>query len=177
MASSANSTTPSVNACAKLLGQYAVSRGATFACTSAPAKPDPAALIEGAKKLDAQFLEAFNSRNVEAMAALYWNNAEVVSFQPDAMVVRGLAEIKEYLAKGMPAMPAGAKLEFLEVHYVPVGDIVMGWGLYRLTIPGPNGKNVESLGRFSDVKAERDGKWVFLMDHGSVPQMAEAAKQ
>ncbi|MFM2124006.1 MAG: SnoaL-like domain, partial [Acidobacteriota bacterium] len=102
---------------------------ATFACAPAPVKVDTAAMIEGAKKLDAQFLEAFNSRNVEAMSALYWNDPEVVSFQPDAMAVHGPAEIKQYFAKGMPAMPAGAKLEILEAHYVPAGDIVMGWGL------------------------------------------------
>jgi ketosteroid isomerase-like protein len=157
------------------LGILVVAFSATFACNSAPATPDAAKLVEGAKKLDAQFLDAFNSRNVDAMAALYWNNSEVASFQPDTMKLHGPTEIKDYFVKGMPAMPAGAKLEILEAHYVPVGDAVMAWGLYKFTFNGSDGKSVESLGRFSDVKAERDGKWVYLMDHGSVPQMAPPA--
>ena len=142
---------------------------ATFACSPAPLKVDTAAMIESAKKLDEQFLDAFNKRDAEAMSALYWNNPEVVSFQSDQMVAHGPAEIKAYFAKGMPAMPAETKLEILEAHYVPAGDVILGWGLYRMTMPGPDGKNVELLGRFSDVKAERAGKWVFVMDHGSVP--------
>lgn len=142
---------------------------ATFACAPAPLAPDPAKLVEGAKKLDEQFLEAFNARNVDAMTALYWNNDEVASFQPDLMVAHGPAAVRTYFERAMPAMPPGAKLEILEAHYVPVGDVVMAWGLYRFTVPGPDGKTDATLGRFSDVKAERDGKWVYLMDHGSVP--------
>ena len=38
----------------------------------------------------------------------------------------------------------------------------------------PNGGG-EILGRFTDVKGQRDGKWVYLMDHGSVPLMPPPA--
>ena len=28
---------------------------------------------------------------------------------------------------------------------------------------------VEAMGRYTDVKAQRDGKWVYIIDHASVP--------
>ena len=38
-----------------------------------------------------------------------------------------------------------------------------------MTVRGADGKPTEMTGRYTDVKAERDGKWVYLMDHGSAP--------
>ena len=49
---------------------------------------------------------------------------------------------------------------------MPAGDVVLGWGTFKLTLPGGGG---EILGRYTDVKGQRDGKWVYLMDHGSAP--------
>ena len=38
---------------------------------------------------------------------------------------------------------------------------------------GPDGTPIEVHGRYTDVKAERDGRWVYLVDHGSVPTSAQ----
>ena len=65
------------------------------------------------------------------------------------------------------AMP-GATLEYLTKHSDVHGDVVIGSGTWKMTIPTPGGHQVME-GRFSDVKAMRDGKWVFVMDHASVP--------
>jgi len=37
---------------------------------------------------------------------------------------------------------------------------------------GPEGKPFEMTGRYTDVKALRDGKWVYITDHASVPAVA-----
>ena len=34
---------------------------------------------------------------------------------------------------------------------------------------GPDGEPLQMEGRYTDAKAERDGKWVYLVDHASVP--------
>lgn len=129
---------------------------------------DPAALIEGANRLDQAFLEAFNTGDAEALAGLYWNHSDAVSFPPDVLQARGVDAIRQANAALFEGTK-GARLEIIESHQVPAGDVVMGWGVFKYSAPGADGKVSEMTGRFSDVKAERDGKWVYLMDHGSFP--------
>ena len=136
------------------------------------APPDTEALTAAANTLDDAFLAAFNAGDAEALNNLYWNSPEVVSFPPDEMMLRGFDAIKQGNAAAMVKM-AGAKLELIERHQVPVGEAVIGYGTWRMTMPGPDGQPMEMAGRYSDVKAERDGKWVYLMDHASVPTPAE----
>jgi len=144
--------------------------GLTFACAppSEPAKPDTEALLAGAKALDEAFLNAFNHGDAEAMASLYWNSPETVSFPPEALIARGHASIVEGATHSFEAMQ-GAKLEFTESHQIPAGDMVIGWGLWRMTLTTPDGTPQEIVGRYTDVKAQRDGQWVYLLDHASVP--------
>lgn len=131
-----------------------------------PPKPDPAALIEAAKALDAKFLAAFNSADPDAMAACYDESS--VSFPPDTMEVKGAAAIREAYAKAAEGMK-GTKLELYDAHHHPVGDSVVTWGRFKLTIAVPEGAPMEILGRYSDLKAERNGKWIYVMDHASMP--------
>ena len=138
-------------------------------CAPAPAPTpvaDPAALIEAAEQLDREFMAAFNNRDVEALNNCYWNSPDTILFPPDALQHRGIESIRAYHAATLASMPEGAKLEVIESHQTPVGDAVAGAGLFRLTIPGEDGPTVME-GRFSDVKAERDGKWVYMVDHAS----------
>ncbi len=139
---------------------------AFITATATAASPED--MLKGAKGLEVAFLKAFNEGNAEAMVPLYWNSPEVVLLPPDAMVVRGPQAIKESFAQ-MAVTMKGCSLEITESHQLPVGEVVVSWGLFKLTMPGPDGKPMEMLGRFSDVKAERDGKWVYLVDHASMP--------
>lgn len=144
---------------------------AALACArppAAPPGPTPADLVKSANALDAAFVEAFNRGDAEALAALYSVGTSVVSYPPDAFALRGNQEILEGNRKSFAASP-GAKLELTESNQLPAGDIVVGWGTWKLTLPTPDGKTTEVLGRYTDVKAERGGKWVYLLDHASVP--------
>jgi ketosteroid isomerase-like protein len=62
----------------------------------------------------------------------------------------------------------GVQLEFLSAHNIAEGSAVLGWGTWRMTVPVEGGPPQVMEGRFSDVKALRDGKWVYVMDHASV---------
>jgi ketosteroid isomerase-like protein len=137
-------------------------------CAPAPAKPAPEAMVAAATALDTAFAEAFNKGDVDALDALYWNSAEVVSFPADLMEARGIAAIREANAKTVASL-RGAQLTLVESHNIPVGEAVVGWGRFRLTVPGTPAP-IE--GRYTDVKAERDGKWVYIVDHASSPQTA-----
>ncbi|MEO6005186.1 MAG: DUF4440 domain-containing protein [Opitutus sp.] len=85
------------------------------------------------------------------------------------MIQRGWDAIHASYVEGFKNLPGGSKLEFTETHHSVVGEIVLSWGLWKFTIPGNDGKPMVSEGRFSDVKTKRDGKWVYVMDHASVP--------
>ena len=153
-----------------MTARLALTASLAFAlCACAPKGPDSAQLIASAKALDAKFAAAFNSGNVDAVMDTYENSPELVSFPPDAMEAVGYAAVKAGYAKSFAGMP-GAKLEITDAHYRVVGEAVIGYGQWKMVLPGANGSaQVEMTGRFTDVKAERNGKWVYLVDHASIP--------
>jgi ketosteroid isomerase-like protein len=133
-----------------------------------PTAMDVQQMIAGADALDDAFVAAFNRGDAEALSQLYWNNRETSMFPPDTLEMRGYRAIQEGFAKMMSEFK-GAKLELTERHQRPAADIVVGWGKWRLTMAGPDGKPTEMIGRYTDVKMMRDGKWVYYIDHASVP--------
>lgn len=133
-----------------------------------PQGPSTREMIAGADALDQAFVDAFNRGDAEALSDLYWDNHETSSFPPDTLELRGFAAIKEGNAKMLAGMKR-AKLELTETHQRPSGDVVVGWGKWRVTVPGPDGKATEMIGRYTDIKIQRDGRWVYLLDHASVP--------
>ncbi len=135
----------------------------------APKGPAPAAMVASADSLDKAFLVAFNKGNAPGVVKLYWNSPELVSIGLDGMGVTGWdATLAGYdtTFKNMP----GVQLEFTETHNLPIGETVLGWGRWKAVVGGQT-----LTGRYSDVKAVRDGKWVYVMDHASVPLPPPAA--
>lgn len=140
----------------------------TGACEPAAPPNDPDAMTAAARALDQEFVAAFNAGDAEALSSLFWNSPEAVLFPPGAVEARGTAAILEANTLALAALP-GAQIELIESHQMPAGDLVVGWGKWRITMPGPDGTVTEIIGRHTDVKAERDGRWVYLLDHASVP--------
>lgn len=138
------------------------------ACAPAPPpEPDTSAMVAAADELDQRFLAAFNAGDAAAMAVMY--GPEAVSFPPDAMTLRG-AEIATGMASMLePMQAAGARISVVESHQIPAGDVVIGWGLLTLTMNGPDGSPIEMQMRYTDAKAKRDGRWVYILDHASAP--------
>lgn len=144
--------------------------GIALACAPAGSPRDTSAMVAAADALDAAFLEAFNAGDAAAISSLYWNSPDVVSFPPDAFQVRGFAAISEaYALAFTDSGGAGVQLEFAESHQIPAGDKVIGWGLWRMRVAIPGADTLVLEGRYTDVKQEVDGKWVYILDHASVP--------
>ena len=134
---------------------------------TAPAGPTPAEMVAAANALDQRFAEAFSKGDVDAVMATYWNSPDLVSFGPEGTGTKGWDACRAGAVEMFKAMP-GAKLELVNPHNDVHGDVVLGWGSWKLTMTTPQGPQVIE-GRYSDVKAMRDGKWVLVMDHASVP--------
>ncbi len=134
----------------------------------APKVPSAAEAVAAADALDARFLAAFNAGNIDSLLNDYWNSPELVTIGLDAMGAKGWDAAKAGYAATMQAMP-GAKMEFPSRNNQAFGDFVIGHGTWKVTIPAEKGPPTVLEGRYSDVKAYRDGKWVYVHDHASVP--------
>lgn len=138
-----------------------------------PTGPTDDEKVAAANALDDQFVVAFNSGDAVALTALYTPDA--VSFPPDTMMARGQMSIQSGSGAAMSAMP-GARLELIDQRNVVVGDAIVGYGLWRMTMPAADGTTTQMEGRFTDVKVMRDGKWLYMIDHASVPMPPPPAK-
>ena len=140
----------------------------TFFISCAPKVEDPEKLMQAAKELDQRFIEAYNNRDVDAVMETFWNSPELVSFPPGKMETRGWEAAKESFQEDFTNMPEFV-LELTEMNYLVSGDEVVGYGTWRFTLSLPDGESMTMDGRYTDVKAKRDGKWVYILDHASAP--------
>jgi ketosteroid isomerase-like protein len=141
---------------------------AMLAGACAPKPPAAADVVAAADAVDQQFLAAFNKGDVDAIMATYWQSPTLVSIGLGGMGLQGWDSTKASWAELFGAMP-GAQLEFTTHQNEAFGDVAIGSGTWRLTTPVAGGDTQVMQGRYSDVKAFRDGKWVYVMDHASVP--------
>ncbi len=125
-------------------------------------------LIAAGAELDSLYLIAFNKGDVDALMKLHWNSPELLSYPPGEQQVKGYDAIKASYAKDF-ASSKGATLEYLSVVNVPFTDGVAGYGRYRWTMPVEGGSHMVMTGRYSDIKAFKDGQMVIVFDHSSVP--------
>lgn len=137
------------------------------AAPATPPGPTDAEKVAAADALDKQFIEAFNKQDVDALMAMYWNSPKLVSMPPDGMGTTGWTAARAASAEMFKAMP-GVKLEIVSHHNEAHGDVVLGWGTWKMTMPTPGGPQLVE-GRYTDAKMMHDGKWVYVMDHASVP--------
>lgn len=137
---------------------------------------DPERMIADSKALDRHFIDAFNNRDLESVMATYWNSPDFVQYPMDAMEIRGLQGVRDALEAAF-AGTSKIWMEQTEANYRVAGDVVVGWGKWRLTITEPAGATTVIDGRYTDLRARRDGEWVYVLDHGSVPAMSSAAPQ
>ena len=151
-----------------ILGALVVSL--VSACTPSvpipPPGPTDAEKVAAAAALDQKFFEAFNKGDVDALMALYWNSPKLVTMSPEGMGTSGWDAAKAGNAEMFKMMP-GAKIEATASHNDVHGDVVIGWGTWKMTIPTPGGHQIME-GRYTDAKMMHDGKWVYVMDHASV---------
>ena len=132
--------------------------------TAPVAKPGPEAAL---KEIDEKFLAAFNSKNADAVAALYAEDAVVMDPGP-AMWLHGRQEVK----KSFGEMFAGFETLQLTIHegsYKLAGNLGYSSGLWHLQGKDKSGQLVDMSGRASSVYGKRGGKWVYIVDHASMP--------
>jgi len=133
-----------------------------------PGGADPTEMIAAAKALDRQWAEAFNKGDIDGLMALYWNSPDLVVYPSDAMELHGWDQVKESY-RMMVGNMQHATISYGDLDYAAAGDVVISRGTWTISVPTLEGPVFDIRGRFTDVKAVRNGTWVIVMEHGSVP--------
>lgn len=109
----------------------------------------------------ASWMKSFNSGNAGAVVALYSDDAVVMP--PNAPLARGVAAIKEAIAKEIVGMKKGgftlAPGTLDEVNVA--GD--MAWHAGTYVVKDKGGKTVDA-GKFLEVWERKSGKWRMVRD-------------
>ncbi len=132
-------------------------------CAQTGESPDK--MIEAAKAVDKQFIEAYNKGDVDGVMETYWKSPDFVSFPPGMLESKGWEGSRRSMVKEFEATPGG-QLELFDENYTVAGEYVVTWGKWRYTAPG---MPEPAVGRFTDIKGKRNGKWVYIHDHASLP--------
>ena len=130
--------------------------------------PSDEEMIRAAKQLDADFVKAVNKEDLDAVMATYWNNPQVMMFPTGSLIAKGLEAIRA----GYKSFFEGTNVKEFKLskqEYRVLGDAVLGYGLFSLTTVPSLGPEVKIEGRYTEIVAKRDGRWVYVVDHPSVP--------
>ncbi len=125
-------------------------------------------LIASANELDSLFLVAFNNGDAEAIMKLHWNSPNLRAYPPGEMQVNGFDAVKAGYVRDF-ASSKGATLQYTNTNNIPFADGVVGHGTFRWTLPMEGGSPMVFDGRYSEVKAMKEGKMVIILDHTSMP--------
>lgn len=132
------------------------------------------AKVSGAQAVDEAWTKAALANDLDALVACYAPDA--VMWTPGYAEAKGEKAIRAAYVNFLKDTVKEAKLS--DTHYRTVGKTSVGWGHFSLTlVPKAGGAPVTMAGRFTNVAAEKDGKWVYINVHASAepPPPAPAA--
>ena len=128
---------------------------------------DPAKIKSAIEAMDKEFVTAFNKMDVDGLMANYWNSPNLAVMFPDTNYM-GYDALKESWTKLFEAVDV-KKFEVTQ-HTVEVGHhMAYDYGMWDYTFQPKGGPEMSMSGRYLQVWAEKDGKWVVVADHASVP--------
>lgn len=122
---------------------------------------------EGLNPAGQAFVKAFKANDLEAVVALYAPDA--VLFPPDDMIADG----KDAIRKSYENLMNNFTIQDIvttDTHHETQGKTSYGWGRFSLTLVPKGGGEAEHMeGRFTDVSKLMNGRWLYVVDHASVP--------
>ncbi len=127
----------------------------------------------GPASVDAAWAKAFKAMDLEAVMACYAPDA--VAWLPDSPQAKGTQAIRESY-RAFFAENTVQDVSTSEIRHETMGNRSVSWGTFSMrTLPKATGQPVTATGRFTEVTEKRNGRWVYVVDHGSMDP-APAAK-
>ena len=122
---------------------------------------------QGTKTLDAAWLKAAKAGDVEGLVKLYAPDA--VTYMPDEMKAKGTAQIRESFGKFLGANT----VRDMTMNYdytTTSGNLSVASGHFSMTVEPKAGGAAQTMeGRFTSVAVRKGGKWMYVVDHASMP--------
>lgn len=129
---------------------------------------------QGAEAVDQAWLNAARANDLEGLVACYAPDA--VMYPPDMLIAQGKDAIREDY-KNLLATMTIRDATVSDAHYETHGDTAIARGQFTLTmVPKAGGDPVTMKGRFTEVCKKVGGKWLYVIDHASVPMPPPANK-
>jgi len=121
----------------------------------------------GAEAVDQAWLRAAKANDLEGLVACYAPDA--VFYPPDMLVAKGKDAIREDYKNLLAAMTI-RDATITDAHYETHGDTAIAWGQFTLVlVPKAGGDPLQMQGRATEVCKKIGGKWLYVIDHASVP--------
>jgi uncharacterized protein (TIGR02246 family) len=122
---------------------------------------------QGAKTLDQAWVKAAKAGDVEGLVKLY--SPDAVTYMPDEMKAKGTAEIRESFKKFLGANTV-REMTLAYDYSTTSGNLAVASGHFSMTVEPKAGGAAQTMeGRFTSVAARKGGKWMYVVDHASMP--------
>ena len=122
---------------------------------------------QGIKDLDNAWVKAAKAGDVEGLVKLYAPTA--VTYMPDEMRAKGTAEIRESFRKFLGANTV-REVTLTPDFTTSSGSLAASSGTFSMTVEPKTGGAAQTMeGRYTSVAARKNGKWMYVVDHASLP--------
>lgn len=122
---------------------------------------------QGIKDLDNAWVKAAKAGDVEGLVKLYAPTA--VTYMPDEMRAKGTAEIRESFRKFLGASTV-RELTLTQDFETRSGSLAASSGSFSMTVEPKTGGAAQTMeGRYTSVAVRKNGKWMYVVDHASLP--------
>jgi uncharacterized protein (TIGR02246 family) len=122
---------------------------------------------QNVKKLDEAWMKAAKAGDADALTKLYAPDA--VTYMPDEMRAKGTAEIRESFQKFLGANTV-KEMTLTQEFEKTSRDLAASSGTFSMTVEPKAGGTAQTMeGRYTSVAVRKNGKWMYVVDHASVP--------
>jgi len=136
---------------------------AVVAMTGCGQQVDIAAEEAALRAADAEWLKAFEEKDVEGMVSFYAEGASV--FPPNAPIVTGREAIREMWTELVANPGFALSWKSTKVEVAQSGELAWVQETYEFSLQGPDGKLQEDRGKAVLVwKKQADGRWKAVAD-------------
>ena len=144
---------------------------ACVGCTRQGLNVDEA--IAANKDLDRRIIEAFRAKDVDATMNCWWKSADAAFYPADNIEgQKGWDAIRASVRLAVEGMERVVSVELTEPRYIVLGDAVMGTGVLTMRIvPKGSPKEITLVTRYTDLRKQIAGKWVYVYGHESMNPM------
>lgn len=124
-----------------------------------------ARVVAEVKETITAWVDAFNVRDAQRVAALYASDAVFWGTVSPTIRITP-AKVFEYFESSVVRNPK-LRISVEEQHVRVYGDVATNSGIYMARNPQPDGEDLVTVARFTFVYQLRDGHWIIVAHHSS----------